>query len=276
MNITIDKDNKASFDYTLTSTDVDGFSAARLMAYEDFVQEVAARHATVRGLGIYDLVKEGRTWVIARSRMEIQGYAYWLDDITQRNWAQDSTGFNCPRHIEAVRSDGKPLFSCSTKWAVIDMKTGRPQKASLIGEALGVPPRELQGESKLPSIIEEEEKRQLVMTRHIPQIRYLDSDLNRHVNNINYINWCLDALPFEFRDEYKPSLVNVRWIKQCHRHDNLTVIVRAQDNEEFKKEEPSFWFDIMRTDDSGASTKVFDAFICFRRRSLMSLEPAWR
>ena len=269
MNMRITDENKAILDYSLTCGDVDGHSTTRLGAYENLVQEAAGLHATMRGIGIYDLQKENRTWVIARSRMEIFHYDMWPHDLTVTTWAQDSTGFNCPRHVDACNAQGEKLFECETKWAVIDFSTGRPLKATLISERLMTPPAELQGVSKLPPLGDEDAASQTILFRYAPQIRYLDTDLNRHVNNLTYFNWCLDALPDSFRDAYKPSLVDVRWIKQCYRHDNLTVIARAADAAELEKDEPGLWLDIIRTEESGATTKVFDAWMTWKRREVI-------
>lgn len=268
MNLEIRDDNKAVLSYSLTCADVDAHSDTRLSAYENLVQEAAGIHATVRGVGIMDLQKDNRTWVIARSRMEIYHYSKWPEDLKITTWALDSTGFNCPRHVEAEDAEGTKLFSCETKWAVIDFRTGRPLKGTVINDLIKTPPKKEQGESHLPSITDEDAACQTILYRYNPQIHYLDTDLNRHVNNLSYINWCLDALPDSLRDEYKPSLADVRWIRQCFRHDNLTVVVRAESAGELEKEEPVLWFDIIRTEESGASTKVFDALIKWKKRAL--------
>ena len=269
MPMTINENNQAVLDYSLTCNDVDGHSVTRLTTYENLVQEAAGMHATMREIGIFQLQKIDRTWVIARSRMEIFHYGGWPQDVKVLTWPYDSTGFNCPRHVECADSTGRPLFTCETKWAVINFKTGRPVRASEINSALQTPPKEMQGECVFPNLGDEDDRCQSIISRYIPQIHYLDTDLNRHVNNLSYFSWCQDALPDEFRDEYKPALVDVRWIKQCYRHDNLTVIVRAADKDELRKEEPKLWFDIMRTEESGAQTKVFDAWMVWKRRSVL-------
>lgn len=263
----ISEDNKASFTYHLTSYDVDGNSTTRISAYENLVQEAAGLHATYRKLGIHDLMKEKRTWVIARSRMEVYHYGRWPSQLKVITWAQDSSGFNCPRHVDAETLDGKPLFSCETKWAIIDYTTGRPLHSKIISDALVTPPKEKQKESKLPSILEEDENCKTILFRYIPHIHYLDTDLNHHVNNLSFLNWCLDALPDSFRDDYKPSLVDLRWIKQTYRHDNLSVVVRAADKDELDRQYPRLCFDIFRNEESGATTKVFSALMEWKHRS---------
>lgn len=269
----IHSDNKAELTYDLTCGDVDGHCHTRLSCYENLVQEAAGKHATMRGIGIYDLQKQNRTWVIARSRMVIHFYNRWPEDgISVTTWAEDSTGFNCPRHVEARNREGRQLFECETKWAVIEFTTGRPVRASVIADALGTPPKEEQGDGKLPNLSEIDAECQTIVYRYSPQVHYLDTDLNRHVNNLVYINWMLDSLPDSFRDAYKPSLVDVRWIKQCYRHDNLTVVARCPSGDELEKEEPRIWFDIVRTEDSGATVKVADALTEWKRRDLICEE----
>ena len=156
MPMTIGSDNKAVLDYSLTCADVDGHSQARLSCYENLVQEAAAMHATMKGMGIYDLQRENRTWVIARSRMTVSRYVRWPGDhIRVTTWPQESTGFNCPRHIEAEDASGRRLFECETKWAVIDFRTGRPMRAMDISSVLGLPAKEEQGIRELEEKVKE-------------------------------------------------------------------------------------------------------------------------
>lgn len=266
---TIREDNKAELSYSLTCSDVDAHSHTRLSTYESLVQEAAGLHATKRGIGIYDLQKLNRTWVIARSRMVIHHYSLWPQDLTVTTWAQDSGGFNCPRHVEAADSNGTKLFDCETKWAIIDFSTGRPVKASTILEALKTPAKDEQGESKLPSLVEEDARCGTMLASYTPQIRYLDTDLNRHVNNLTYINWCLEALSDEIRDEYKVSLVDAHWIKQCYRHDSLSIEARTFTSSLMEEEKPEIWFDIFRNEEDGSRTRVFEAFTEWTRRKLI-------
>ena len=111
-NFEILENNKAVLHYNLTCNDVDGYSQTRLLTYENLVQEAAGLHAHYRQFGIYDLQKENKTWVIARSRMEICRYGMWPEAVEVITWPLDSTGFNCPRHVEAADENGEKLFSC--------------------------------------------------------------------------------------------------------------------------------------------------------------------
>lgn len=258
--IRIGEDNKARMEHTFISSECDAFQTVTLDTYESLMQEVAALHSSARKCGLPDLMERGLTWVIARNRMTISRYAGWTDDCVVTTWAQDSPGFNCPRRVEGALSDGTPLFTCQTRWAVVNLKTGRPQRASEVNGIIVTPAPELQGDFNMPPVVDEDTASQVVLLRHIPRARYTDTDMNKHINNRSYINWCLEAVPQTFLDAKLPRLVDVRWMRQCHKNDNLEVVARASDREELSAERPRIWFDIWRTEDSGARTKVFDAW----------------
>ena len=82
MAFTINENNIGHLDYTIMVSDTDSFYNTRLSLYQTLVQEVAGLHANYRGVGISDLQKEGKTWVIARSRMEIFHYGWWQTEIS--------------------------------------------------------------------------------------------------------------------------------------------------------------------------------------------------
>ena len=268
MEFSIDGNNIGHYDYTVMSSDTDSFYNTRLSLYQELVQEVAGLHANYRGVGISDLQKAGKTWVIARSRMEIYHYGWWQDVLDVETWPQDPVGLNCPRIVRAFnRKDGNPVFFTNTKWAIIDTVKGRPLRPKEVTDALILPPKELQMDATLPNNQEKFESCDKVLAVYEPVIHYLDTDVNHHVNNVSYTNWILEALPASFMDAYKPSLVDVRWIRQTYRKDHLTVTVLAEDENGFEKENPELYFRIERIKDDGSREDVFDALTEWKPRN---------
>ncbi len=268
MAFTINENNIGHLDYTIMVSDTDSFYNTRLSLYQTLVQEVAGLHANYRGVGISDLQKEGKTWVIARSRMEIFHYGWWQDEITVETWPQDPIGLNCPRIVRAFnKKDSKPLFFANTKWAIIDTVKGRPMRPKEISDALILPPKELQIDATLPNNQERIEACDKMLSVYEPIIHYLDTDMNHHVNNVSYTNWMMEALPASFMDAFKPSIVDVRWIRQTYRQDHLTVTVMAESEKEFERESPVLYFKIERIREDGTKEDVFDAFTEWKQRS---------
>ena len=122
-------------------------------------------------------------------------------------------------------------------------------------------------DATLPNNQEKIESCDKVLAVYEPVIHYLDTDVNHHVNNVSYTNWILEALPASFMDAYKPSLVDVRWIRQTYRKDHLTVTVLAEDENGFEKENPELYFRIERIKDDGSREDVFDALTEWKPRN---------
>ncbi|MCR5731706.1 MAG: acyl-ACP thioesterase [Sphaerochaetaceae bacterium] len=268
--IRIDGENIGHIDTYITSYDTDSHFNTKLYKYQASVQEAAGAHASAKGIGIPHLQKEGKTWVIARSRMEIYHYGVWGDKLNIVTFVQKAQGLNCPRVVEAYDQNGRKLFSTMTRWAIIDMKNGRPMRPTDIVNILAPPPETYFKDIKLPNLIEVQDKCIHTLSTYEPQIRYLDTDPNRHVNNLTYTNWIVEALPDSFNDKYKPSLVDVRWIRQTYKGEKVIVRTKAESENELEKENPKLFFEIFRLEEDGTETQVFEAWTEYKKRTLLS------
>ena len=268
MSFYISEDNIGHLNHIVMTSECDSYSTTRLSLYQALVQEIAGLHADKRNVGITDLQKSGKTWVIARSRMEVFQYGKWKDEIEVETWPQDPVGLNCPRIVKAKdKNSGKPLFFANTKWAIIDTVKGRPLRPKEITDILMTPPKELQIDASLPNNLDFIEAAKEKLIEYKPKIHFLDTDLNHHVNNLSYINWILEALPEEFMDLYKPSIIDVRWIRQTFRKDNLIVSLYAKNNDELKNQTPKLYFKIERIKEDGSKEEVFDAITEWKKRN---------
>ncbi len=268
--IRLDNDNIGHIDTYITSYDTDSHFNTRLSVYQATVQEAAGLHASAKEIGIPHLQKEDKTWVIARSRMEIYHYGVWGDFMHVNTFVQPATGLNCPRIVEAYDQDGRKLFSAMTRWAVIDMRNGRPVRPTDIVTRLAPPPEKYFLDPKLPNLIEAQEACKETIAVYEPKIRYLDTDPNKHVNNLTYTGWIIEALPDEFNDQYKPCLTDVRWIRQTYRGERVVVTVKAVDRNELSKENPKLFVNMERIEEDGSRQQVFEAWTEWKRRSEMS------
>jgi len=267
-----DEEERGIITYTVGSADTDAFYRTRLSLYQTLVQEAAGVHAGKRGVGIPDLVKKGVTWVIARSRMEIYSYGKWLDELTIKTWPLDAKGLKCPRIVECYGPDGSLAFKADTDWAIVDIEKKRPVRPTEEFINTIKPPRkELQGECTFPNLMQIKEAHTEELIRYNPQIHYLDTDANHHINNRSYVNWCLEALPEDFMDAYKASLLDVKWGIQSYRHDKLEVIVKGKSKDELSQESPTLYFEIFRHNDDGTDDKVYDAYTKWKKRECFGI-----
>lgn len=263
----IKENNKCYNDYEITSYETDAFYEARLNYYFGLVQEVAGKHAAEKGLSIMKLQEQGLTWVISRTRMNIEHYGKWLDKVNVVTWAQKCQLFHCPRKVVATDENGNPVFTAKTMWAIINMGNGRPiRPENMMENVIGLPPEDEREDERLPKMPLFEDMVKSEVLTYKPQIQYLDTDYNHHVNNISYINWINEALPVSFRDKFKMSFIDCRYLKQTFRNDNLLVSLGSEEENALLSEAPKLYFKIERINGEERE-RVFDAYTEWKVRS---------
>lgn len=251
--------NKAYDQFRIASYETDCLYEARLNYYFGITQEVAAMHSSAKGLSIASLQEKGLTWVISRTRMEIFHYGRWSDILKTETWAQKCQLFHCPRKIKVTSEDGKPIFTAQTLWAIINQTTGRPIRPNEMIEAqLGLPEESEREDTKLERPLTYENSAKYTISTYCPKIHYFDTDYNLHVNNISYINWINDSLDDSFRDKYKMSLIDCRWLQQTFKADKLIVSVGSEYPDPVESENINLSFKIEKIV-GDEKEKVFEA-----------------
>lgn len=260
-------ENKAYSQYEISSFETDAFYEARLNYYFGIIQDVGAKHSALKGMSIADLQKIGLTWVITRSIVDIYHYGVWMDILNAQTWAQKCQLFHCPRLVKLFDVENKPILHAQTMWAIIDAKTGRPVRPeSYIVDQIGLPEESVREDSKVPKFPTYQTFVKREFSSYSPKIAYLDTDYNHHVNNISYVNWINEALPTSFRDKYKMSFIDCRWLKQTFRKDKITVFLgSATEEDEMQAKEPKLYFRIERQNENDVEN-VFEAYTEWKER----------
>jgi acyl-CoA thioesterase FadM len=255
----IDQNNVACSAFTTYSYETDSYSEARLAFYFEVVQEAAGTHAAQRGCSIPDMHKEGKTWVITRSQIEIFRYSRWPEVLNVETWAQEPIRLHLPRAVKAKDKNGAPVFLAKTYWAVLDLSSNRPLRALDLAQRIGVPPKEdLDHQLDMKLAKQEDETESMhVLSTFKPRISYLDTDRNQHVNNISYLNWALDSLPASFRNRLKVSEADVSYLRQTYLEDDVMVYTQCSDKNAFSKDEVTLFHYIERTEQNGNKTIVW-------------------
>ncbi|PEN13271.1 acyl-ACP thioesterase [Longibacter salinarum] len=184
--------------FPVRAYDVTPRGTASALALCDFLQEAAGNHAAHLGVSMEDLLAEDRAWVLAFLRLDVDRYPEWHADVHIETWPSGLDGIYATR--EFVLSDATGSFARATSaWFVIDTERRRPLRPPAILqeiETLDRPPALDVDRSKstAPSGTPSHERDF--------RVRYHDLDLNRHVNNVRYVEWAVETLPAEWLDEH--------------------------------------------------------------------------
>lgn len=209
----------ASETFILQSRDIDRHATCNADTYFHYMQDAAGLHATMLGISIDDLKNRGKTWMVNRTRMKIYSYATWPSQIHVETWPQTPWKFYCPRGCRGYSGDSL-LFESMTRWLIIDLEKGRIVKPeSEKFERFVTSDREepLEMNSKLTFRSELFEQ----MSEKALTIRYKDTDTNHHVNNVSFVQWMLEALPFSFLEGYSATEIDITYMKEAFGTDTL-------------------------------------------------------
>lgn len=152
-------------------------------------QNAAQAHCDALGLTRAALEKKGLFWAIARQRLEITRLPKGGETVTVVSTPLPETHTAYPRMTVCTDSRGKPLFSVTALWVLMDLHTRQmlpPGKSDIRIPCILPGPAPVYPRALAPVSPQSE-------TVHA--VTGSDLDENGHVNNARYLDWVLSLLP---------------------------------------------------------------------------------
>lgn len=179
--------------HRIRASDVTPGGTASVLALATLFQEVAGRHADALGVSMQDLLADGHAWVLARLRMEIERLPQWEDEIVIETWPSGLNGLYATREFVFLGADEAVFARGTSAWLVIDVERRRPLRPPSVLYDIELPEKP----APLGETTEELSGPSRVDRARTFSVRFHDLDLNRHVNNVRYLEWALETLPPE-------------------------------------------------------------------------------
>jgi medium-chain acyl-[acyl-carrier-protein] hydrolase len=175
--------------FTVSSYDLNPKGQARLTTLANYFQEMAYHHANQLGFGYEDMNEQKIMWVLSRMRIRINHYPVWDDQLSVETWHKGMNRLFGLRDFRVKNTEGEVLGLASSAWLILDSKTRRPIRpaAGVLSQNLGTDSvfEENLDKIHLPDQMEELARR---------SVQFSDLDIVGHVNNVKYMEWCIDAL----------------------------------------------------------------------------------
>jgi acyl-ACP thioesterase len=178
-------------EFNISSHDLNPRGHARLTTMANFFQEVAYHHASELGLGYDDMKSRKTTWVLSRMRIHMKRYPAWNDRITLETWPSGAEKLFALRDFKVMDSKGVVMGMASTAWLILDIDTHRLIRPKEIIDQFKMIIHDVQMfEKPLDKIAV---PGQTTFLKH-HSVVYSDLDIVGHVNNVKYMEWCIDAV----------------------------------------------------------------------------------
>lgn len=153
----------------------------------NILQLTAAAHSEMGGISFTDMQAFNQAWVLSRIRVEIAKLPKWKDVITVNTWI---ITFENSRSIRAfeVLLNGEKIIGSETFWVVFNTEKRRLEALALPYNHFELFPNKRATEISF-SKVELHEDKEIVFEKIVC---LSDLDNVNHVNNVKYLEWCLD------------------------------------------------------------------------------------
>ncbi len=163
-----------------------------ILKYTDLcnmLQLTAASHSELGGISFVEMQQYNQAWVLSRMRVEILQMPKWKDTITIKTWIKNLENSRSVRALE-VFVNNKKMIGSETFWAVFNTKTRKPEALALPHEHFEKFPDNKATQVTFSKINIQNEK-EIVFEK---KVVLSDLDIVNHVNNVKYLEWCLDCI----------------------------------------------------------------------------------
>lgn len=205
--------------YKIHSYDTDMNQRLAIPTLTRFLQETAWLNAEDMGFGYQEFLKSNMAWVLFKQYIKLEKVPVWGDEITLRTWPSLSDKLFCYREFE-IYNKKELIGGVSTSWLVIDLKSRRPLRTSRyynkninINETILFP--EIVMKKLKPSLVYSD-----IFTH---KVRITDIDINQHVNNSCYTQWCLNYYDMDFYKAHRITEIEQQFSAEARLGDSLDI-----------------------------------------------------
>ncbi|WP_300568247.1 acyl-ACP thioesterase domain-containing protein [Flavobacterium sp.] len=194
----------------------------------NLLQLTAAEHSIIGGLSFNDMQVHHQAWVLSRIRVEINALPKWQDKVTVKTWIESLEGSRSIRNIE-MYLNGEKIVGATTFWAVFNTQLRKAEPLTLPHEHFEKYPEHkatIANFSRL-NIIQETEKvteRTVVLS---------DLDIVNHVNNVKYLEWCLDTLHPKSILKQEVKNFEMNFLRELNLNDQVDINISKEEGQNF-------------------------------------------
>ena len=205
--------------FTVTTYQMDINGRVTVPVLCGMMQEAASRYCYENEISLEQLNRKNLTWMIIKQYVEFENFPGWMDSINVSTWPRTLKGLRALRDYSVTDSGGNPVAKSVTNWVLLNTETRRPVKVDeTIKHLTAVEKSVFNSEKKINVVLPDTEYEEKLFN-----VRYSDLDVNGHVNNIKYIEWCLDSVPASFQKSHIVKNLEIEFIQETYADHEVKV-----------------------------------------------------
>lgn len=154
------------------------------------MQETAGTHCELRDLSRTTMDSMGIAWVLSRTRVEFARVPHMGERISVDTYHTPAKHLFFPRSHVFKDEEGKEIGRANSLWVLLNIHERRVVKNDTVLMRL-CDNDDMNDATRIPASVHALDVEQTVC-KYKPQ--FTDFDINAHVNNTRYLDWCCNAL----------------------------------------------------------------------------------
>ena len=211
-------------EFELRYFEMDKSGKASSIAMMTLLQETAADHCYFAGEGLFSLMSKNLGWVLLSGIMEMDRYPEYKEKIIIRTWLSKYQSIRGIRENIIYDENYNIIGKARGLWLFFDIEKRRPTKILDIYKEKWSFCEETCLEQDISVKIDAIDSAQYVKKF---KVNAYDTDTNKHVNNIRYLQWLVESIPEEITDNYYLHSIDGRFIAEAQYGD---VIISLTEN----------------------------------------------
>ena len=209
----------------LRTCDCDTYGRWKPSAMMEAMQEVAIAHCDSMNLGRGVTDALGVVWVLSRCRVEMKRLPAIGERYTIETYAMPIRHLFFPRAHVFRDEAGEVIGGAHGLWMLMDLETRNTMKHPDVAERM-----QIEGgvDVKMPATV-----KPLHDDPVIGEIepRFCEFDLNGHVNNTKYLDWCWNALGFDALRDRALACFDINYDREVRRGESIRTELCAGSDE---------------------------------------------
>ena len=182
------------------------------------LQLTAAAHSEIGGVSFTDMQEFDQAWVLSRMRVEINKLPKSGDIVTVKTWIQTPPNSRTITALE-IYVNREKIVGSENFWVVFNTKKRRPEALVLPFEHFELYP-EKRATLKSFSKINFNHEKEIVFEK---KVFLSDLDIVNHVNNVKYLEWCLDLVDPKIILNQKVESFEMNFLKELSLKDEVII-----------------------------------------------------